>query len=109
MLVLRRRTDEELVLTRGNEEIVIKLVEVSGGYVRLGLDLARSWTVTRRGGKGELPPVFRQARVAVRNNPADPGPPAHPPGCPCGKCEHERAQAPPPVVPDALGGVEEED
>ena len=45
MLILARKEDEEILL--GNE-IVIKVVEISGNSVKLGIDAPKSMVILRR-------------------------------------------------------------
>ena len=45
MLVLSRKTDEEIVI---NDDIVIKVVEIRGDKVRLGIDAPQQIPVHRR-------------------------------------------------------------
>jgi carbon storage regulator len=47
MLVLSRHLNEKILITAGDQVIVITLVDVRGEKVRLGIDAERSVTVMR--------------------------------------------------------------
>ncbi len=48
MLVLSRQRDQEIVITAGNEEIVVTLVEIRGQKARIGVSARRQVAVHRR-------------------------------------------------------------
>jgi carbon storage regulator len=47
MLVLSRRVDEKILITAGDQVIVVTLVDVRGEKVRIGIDAERSVSVMR--------------------------------------------------------------
>lgn len=51
MLVLSRRLDEEIIIGGPENPIVIKLLDISGKHIRLGIEAPKETEIRR----GELP------------------------------------------------------
>jgi len=47
MLVLTRKTDEQLVITLGNETVLVRILDVARDRVRVGITAPRSVAVHR--------------------------------------------------------------
>jgi carbon storage regulator len=47
MLVLTRRVDENILIGEGDNSITIKILEIRGGRVRLGIDAPRDVVIRR--------------------------------------------------------------
>lgn len=49
MLILQRKEDEEIIIGReGTAEIVIKVLQLKGGQVYIGIDAPREFSVHRK-------------------------------------------------------------
>jgi carbon storage regulator CsrA len=47
MLVLERKPNEAILLTRGEEQITVTVTRVQGGKVRIGIEAGDDWTIRR--------------------------------------------------------------
>ena len=67
MLVLSRGRDEEIVIGEGPAQIVIKIVDVRGDKVRLGIEAPRAVRVDRREVRDE---IERERAAGTRQEPS---------------------------------------
>ena len=66
-MVLSRGRDEEIVIGEGADQIVIKIVDVRGEKVRLGIDAPRQIRVDRREVRDQ---IERERAAGTRQEPS---------------------------------------